>query len=148
MGLTNVTKLLALACPPPAKQATRSMAPTPPIVPSTATLAPAPSTPPTAAVDEHRLWLDGLSLHDRLRYDRTFGHAWFAGNSKEQCSAIARKAVEGSRHVGAGSNLSLEAEQVCDRAPGALASSRPSALSPVPALFASSACPQIGRAHV
>jgi len=116
------------------------MAPTPPIVPSTATLAPAPSTPPTAAVDEHRLWLDGLSLHDRLRYDRTFGHAWFAGNSKEQCSAIARKAVEGSRHVGAGSNLSLEAEQVCDRAPGALASSRPSALSPVPALFASSAC--------
>ena len=36
---------------------------------------------------------------------------------------------------------SAEAEQGCDWAPGALASSRPSASSPVPSLFASSACP-------
>jgi len=38
------------------------------------------------------------------------------------------------RHVGAGSNVSCKAKQVCDRAPGALAPSRPSASSPVPAL--------------
>jgi hypothetical protein len=43
-----------------------------------------------------------------------------------------------SRRVGPRSNLSLEAEQVHNHAPGALASSRPSASSPVPA---SSACP-------
>ena len=91
--------------------------------------------------DEHVAWLASLSLHDRLRYDRAFGRAWFAGNGKEQCQAIARKAVDRSRHVGAGSNISREAMQVCDRAPGALAS------SPVPASFACfgvpalSACP-------
>jgi len=96
--------------------------------------------------DEHVAWLASLSLHDRLRYDRVFGRAWFAGNGKEQCQAIARKAVDRSRHVGAGSNISREAKQVCDCAPGALASLRPSALSPVPALgrvpalFASFAC--------
>ena len=56
----------------------------------------------------------------------------------------------GSCHVGPRSNISSKAEQGCDREPGALASSRPSALSPVPALGrvpalspvpTSSACP-------
>jgi len=40
------------------------------------------------------------------------------------------------RHVGPRSNISREAEQGCNHAPGALASSRPSASLLVPALFA------------
>jgi hypothetical protein len=94
--------------------------------------------------DEHVAWLASLSLHDRLRYDRAFGRAWFAGNGKEQCQAIARKAVDRSRHVGPRSTIAPKAEQVYDRAPGALASSpvlallNASASSPVPTL---SACP-------
>lgn len=48
-----------------------------------------------------------------------------------------------SRHVCPRSTIAPKAEQVCDCAPGALASSRPSASSPVPASLnvpASSAC--------
>ena len=45
-----------------------------------------------------------------------------------------------SRHAGPRPTIAPKAEQVYDCAPGALASSRPSASSPVPALFASSAC--------
>jgi hypothetical protein len=108
MGLTNVIKMLAMACPPSVR----------PAKPSAVPPAPAPAlTTQVSVVDGHRHWLDGLSLHDRLRYDRAFGHAWFAGNGKEQCQAIARKAIGGSRHVGAGSNISREAEQPSEHAP-------------------------------
>jgi len=123
-----------MACPPPVRPAQQPTVP--PLPTTTAPTHPTRLPAVGVVVDGHRLWLDGLSLHDRLRYDRAFGHAWFAGKSKEQCQVAARKAVEASRRVGPRSNLSLEAEQVHDHAPGALASSRPSASSPVPASFA------------
>ena len=138
MGLTNVIKMLAMACPPPVRPAQQPTVP--PLPTTTAPTHPTQLPAVDLVVDGHRRWLDGLSLHDRLRYDRAFGHAWFAGNNKEQCQVAARKAVEGSRHVGPRSNLSREAEQVHDHAPGALASSRPSASLLVPALFALFAC--------
>jgi hypothetical protein len=127
-----------MACPPPVRSAQQPTVP--PLPTTTAPTHPTQLPAVDAVVDGHRLWLDGLSLHDRLRYDRAFGHAWFAGNNKEQCQVAARKAVEGSRHVGAGSTIAPKAEQVRDHAPGALASSRPSALLLVPALFALFAC--------
>jgi len=114
MGLTNVTKMLALACPPPVLPAKRPTVPPPPPPPP---LAGGGDVEVDVLVDEHRRWLDGLSLHDLLRYDRAFGQAWFAGSSKEDCRVIARKAVEGSCHVGAGSNISRKAEQVRAHAP-------------------------------
>lgn len=110
MGLTNVIKMLAMACPPPMPQSP------PPVAPRVVAPAPAPSIPPAAVVDDYRLWLSGLSLHDRLRHDRAFGRAWFEGKSKRQCQEIARQAVEKTRQVRAGSKISRKAEQPSDHA--------------------------------
>ena len=38
---------------------------------------------------EHRVWLDSLSLADRLRYDRAFGRTWAAGCDTEPCRRMA-----------------------------------------------------------
>ncbi len=46
---------------------------------------------------EHRVWLDSLSLADRLRYDRAFGRTWAAGCDTEPCRRMARAEVETSK---------------------------------------------------
>lgn len=42
---------------------------------------------------EHRKWLSGLSLVNRIRYDRAFGKAWYEDNGQEECRKIARRSV-------------------------------------------------------
>jgi len=46
-----------------------------------------------AGADDHRGWLDGLALSDRVEYCRAFGRAWSAGRSQEECQRLAREAV-------------------------------------------------------
>jgi hypothetical protein len=87
-------------------------APAPGVSQGADTTCPGTSTlPPADPADEHTRWLDALPHSGRDRYDRAFGRAWSEGKAKEECRRIARQAVEGFRHVGPGSNISVEAEQ-------------------------------------
>lgn len=50
-------------------------------------------------VDEHRQWLNSLSLDERIVYDRAFGKAWYAQADPDEakCRAAGKRAVEMER---------------------------------------------------